>query len=94
MIVSFNMLGGWPAKDLFREMRGELNRSPAVRCFTMHSYDRDPEGRARILARTLELFTTGAVRPPIHARLPLSDAAQAHEMLDRREVLGKLVLKP
>jgi NADPH2:quinone reductase len=94
MIVSFNMLGGWPAKDLFREMRGELNRSPAVRCFTMHSYDRDPAGRARILARTLELFSTGAVRPPIHARLPLSDAAQGHEMLDRREVLGKLVLKP
>jgi NADPH2:quinone reductase len=94
LIVSFNMLAGWPAKDLFREMRGELPRSPAVRCFTMHSYDRDPEGRARILAATLDLFTSRAVRPPIHARLPLAAAARAHEMLDAREVLGKVVLKP
>ncbi len=94
LIVSFNMLGGWPAKDLFRELRAELNRSPAVRCFTMHSYDGDPAGRARILEHTLELFCSGAVRPPVHARLPLADAVRAHEMLDRREVLGKLLLKP
>ncbi len=94
MIVSFNMLGGWPEKDLFREMRAELNRSPAVRCFTMHSYDHDKAGRQRILDRTLALFAAGAVRPPIHARLPLAEAARAHEAMDRREVLGKLVLKP
>jgi len=94
LIVSFNMLGGFPEKDLFREMRAQLNRSPGVRCFTMHSYDHDPEGRRRILDRTLALFASGAIRPPIHARLPLSEARQAHEALDRREVLGKLVLKP
>lgn len=94
LIVSFNMLGGWPAKDLFREMRAELNRSPAVRCFTMHSYDHDPVGRARILAGALALFIEGAVRPPVHARLPLAEAARAHAALDRREVKGKLVLTP
>ena len=94
MIVSFNMLGGWPEKGLFREMRAELNRSPAVRCFTMHSYDHDPAGRARIFERTMALFTSGAVHPPIHARMTLSDACRAHEAMDNREVLGKLVLKP
>jgi NADPH2:quinone reductase len=94
LIVSFNMLAGWPEKDLFRELRGALNRSPAVRCFTMHSYDEDRVGRARVLARTQELFVSGAVRPPVHAVMPLAEAARAHEALDRREVLGKLVLEP
>jgi NADPH2:quinone reductase len=94
LIVSFNMLGGWPAEDLFRAMRAELPRSPAVRCFTMHAYDHDAEGRARIRDAAFDLFATGAVRPPIHARLPLADAARAHEMLDARAVMGKIVLKP
>jgi NADPH2:quinone reductase len=94
LIVSFNMLGGFPEKDLFREMRIQLNRSPAVRCFTMHSYDGNPTARARILSATLALFTSGSVRPPIHARLHLSEARRAHEMLDAREALGKIVLKP
>jgi NADPH:quinone reductase len=94
LIVSFNMLGGFPAEDLFRAMRANLPRSPAVRCFTMHSYDHDPAARGRIAAAALALFASGAVKPPIHARLPLAEAARAHRMLDAREVLGKIVLKP
>jgi len=94
MIVSFNMLGGFPQDDLFREMRQHLAKSPAVRCFTMHSYDHDPEGRSRVLSGVLDLFARRAVRPPVHRRLPLAEARRAHEMLDRREVLGKLILSP
>ncbi len=94
LIVSFNMLGGFPEKDLFREMRAHLPRSPAVRCFTMHSYDHNPEGRRRLVENVLEIFSAGRVRPPVHARLPLAEAARAHIMLDARQVLGKLVLKP
>ena len=94
LIVSFNVLGGLPEKDLFKELRANLNRSPAVRCFTMHSYDHDPAGRQRITARTLELFSAGAVAPPIYRRVPLQEARRAHEMLDARLVLGKLILKP
>lgn len=94
LIVSFNMLGGFPAEDTFRALRANLPRSPAVRCFTMHSYDHDPAARARIAAAALELVASGAVKPAIHAVLPLAEAAQAHELLDGRAVLGKLVLKP
>ncbi|HVZ54948.1 MAG TPA: zinc-dependent alcohol dehydrogenase family protein [Pseudolabrys sp.] len=94
MIVSFNALGGFPEKDLFREMRAHLPVSPAVRCFTMHSFDRDLEARRRIAARTIELFAAGKVKPPVHARLKLAEARRAHEMLDAREALGKILLKP
>lgn len=94
LIVSFNALGGFPEKDLFREMRAHLPKSPGVRCFTMHSFDHDPAGRLRVAERTLALFAAGRVRPPIDRRLPLAEARQAHERLDQRAVLGKLILKP
>jgi NADPH2:quinone reductase len=94
LIVSFNALGGPPERDLFKEMRANLPKSPGVRCFTMHSFDHDPETRQRIASRTVALFGAGKVTPPVHAHLHLSDARRAHEMLDAREVMGKLVLKP
>jgi NADPH2:quinone reductase len=94
LIVSFNALSGLPEKDLFKEMRAHLPKSPGVRCFTMHSFDQDPEARDRITQRTIELFAAGKVTPPIFARLSLSEAHRAHEMLDGRQVLGKIILKP
>lgn len=94
LIVSFNALGGLPEKDLFKEMRANLPLSPAVRCFTMHSFDHDREARQRIAARVIALFESGKVKPPVHARLPLADAKRAHEMLDARAALGKIILKP
>jgi len=94
LIVSFNALGGLPEKDLFKEMRAHLPRSPAVRCFTMHSFDHDPVARRRVAQETLALFAAGKVKPPVFARLTLGEARRAHEMLDAREVLGKLILKP
>lgn len=94
MIVSFNALGGTPEKELFREMRAHLPKSPAVRCFTMHSYDNDPVGKRQVTAAVIDLFARGQVNPPIHERLPLAQARRAHELLDARAVMGKLVLKP
>jgi len=94
LIVSFNALGGFPEKDLFREMRAHLPKSPGVRCFTMHSFDHDPAGRRRVAERVIEMFAGRRVHPPIDKRLPLAEARQAHELLDARAVLGKLILKP
>jgi len=94
MIVSFNALGGTPEKELFREMRAHLPKSPAVRCFTMHAYDHDPVGKRHVRDTVLDLFARGQVDPPIHDRLPLSEARRAHELLDARAVMGKLLLKP
>jgi NADPH2:quinone reductase len=94
MIVSFNALAGFPEKDLFREMRAHLPKSPTVRCFTMHSFDHDPAARKRIADGVIALFAAGKVKPPVHARLPLAEASKAHEMLDARAVMGKLLLEP
>jgi NADPH2:quinone reductase len=94
MIVSYAVLGGMPESDLFAAMRANIEKSPAVRCFTMHTYDHMEEPRRQAMARALELFGSGQVRPAIAARLPLAEARRAHELIEARTATGKIVLKP
>ncbi len=44
------------------------------------------------LAASLELIRRGAVRVPIAATFPVSDAAEAHRFLERRQHVGKVLL--
>jgi NADPH2:quinone reductase len=94
MIVSYAVLGGMPETDLFAAMRGNIEKSPAVRCFTMHTYDHMEEPRRAAMARAVELLGGGIVKPAIAERLPLSEARRAHEMIEARSAMGKIVLKP
>ncbi|MFF9092174.1 zinc-binding alcohol dehydrogenase family protein [Streptomyces sp. NPDC014802] len=40
------------------------------------------------------LFAEGALKPAVHAEFALADAAQAHEVIENRANLGKVVLIP
>ncbi|MDF9816832.1 NADPH:quinone oxidoreductase family protein [Streptomyces sp. SPB162] len=42
----------------------------------------------------LEMISSGKVKPIIHERLPLEDAVRAHELMEARSQLGKVVLIP
>jgi NADPH2:quinone reductase len=94
MLVSYGLLGGMPAGDLFAAMRGNLEASPAVRCFTMHTLDHWPEPRREAMEQAIEMLAGGRVKPAIAARLPLAEAAKAHALLETRQAMGKVVLKP
>jgi len=94
MIVSYAVLGGMPETDLFAAMRGNIEKSPAVRCFTMHTYDHMEEPRREAMARAVELMSSGQVQPAIAARMRLSEASRAHELIEQRSAMGKIVLKP
>ncbi|HVI89210.1 MAG TPA: quinone oxidoreductase [Dongiaceae bacterium] len=53
--------------------------------------------REEVLAAAGELFdvvASGAVKIPVHARLPLDAAAEAHRRLEARETTGATVLLP
>jgi len=94
IIVSYAVLGGMPQSDLFAAMRANIEKSPAVRCFTMHTYDHMEEPRREALMRAVELIGGGQVRAAIAARLPLAEARQAHALIEQRSAMGKIVLKP
>jgi NADPH2:quinone reductase len=68
--------------------------STAVRIFTMHTLDDKPQVRAASMNDLIGKLGAGQIRPLIHTRLPLKDARRAHEMIEAREVIGKILLKP
>lgn len=94
LVVSYGVIRGFPDPDILTPMRENFEASPAVRLFTMHTFDRMPEVRDRTMARLLELFASGRIRPPIYRRMSLLQARDAHELFESGAVLGKLLLKP
>jgi NADPH2:quinone reductase len=94
MLVSYAVLGGMPEGDLFAALRANLEASPAVRCFTMHTLDHWPAPRREAMEQAIEMLASGRVAPAIAARLPLAEAAKAHALIEERKAMGKVVLKP
>ena len=94
MAVSYNIMGGPPAADVFAELREQLGRSLAVRVFSMHTFDADVLQRRALMQAAIDAMASGAVRAPRATVLPLSEACGAHELLDAPDTVGKIVLHP
>jgi NADPH2:quinone reductase len=93
-LLSYNALAGLPEQNLLGEMRRLLGKSLGVRCYSIHTLDAEPEVRRALMERALQLLAEKRIRAPKASCLPLSEAAQAHRLLDAAQVLGKLVLLP
>jgi NADPH:quinone reductase len=93
MLVVYGGLGGKAPLDLQTTLRSSKN-SPAIRQFSIHTWDHLVEERHAGMRALIEMLAAGKLRPRIHARLPLTDAVRAHEMLESGAVLGKLLLRP
>jgi NADPH:quinone reductase-like Zn-dependent oxidoreductase len=46
----------------------------------------------RVVAELLDMLVQGTIRPVVGDRVPLTEAAHAHELLERGGHVGKLVL--
>jgi NADPH2:quinone reductase len=93
-LVSFNAIAGNPPSDVFAEMRNLLTKSLTLRCFSMHTLDSDPALRRQIMGEVIEMLGKSAIRPVVSTKLPLTDAAEAHRIIERGESLGKILLVP
>jgi NADPH2:quinone reductase len=94
LVVSYGRLAGPPDPDFVAAMRQHHAVSPAVRFFTIHSFDDRPDIRAAATRDLLDHLASSRIRPLIHARLPLAEAARAQAVLEAGEVIGKLVMRP
>jgi len=94
LLVSYGLLGGLPKEDVFSAMRANLDRSPSIRAFATHTIDKVPGARQEAMAAAIELLSSGKISPAITLRLPLEEAARSHELIESRESLGKILLKP
>ena len=80
MVVSFNALAGLPEDELFAAMRARLGKSLAVRCFSWHAFDGDPEKGRQITAAVVEQFAEKRE----HVRLVMvDDGHQLQNSLER-----------
>ena len=94
LLVSYGRLAGPPSGDVLGELLRRSGDSLALQMFSMHLFDKDPGTRRRVTEELIAMLSSGKIRPHIHERLPLSRAAEAHALIEKGEVLGKLVLKP
>jgi NADPH:quinone reductase len=92
-LVVYGGLGGKAQLDLQTTLRSSKN-SPAIRQFSIHSWDHLVEERRAGMRALIDMLAAGKLNPRIHARLPLAEAARAHAMLESGAVLGKLLLVP
>jgi NADPH2:quinone reductase len=90
--VAYNVFSPMPDQDVFGEMRKLSKRSPGLRVFNVHTYDKDQPALHRIMGELIELLAQQKINPNVGARFPLSDVAQAHRVFESGEVLGKVVL--
>jgi len=93
MLVVYGGLGGKASLDLQSTLRASRN-SPAIRQFSIHTWDHLVEERRAGMRALIDMMAAGKLHPRIHARLPLVEAARAHETLESGAVLGKLLLVP
>jgi NADPH:quinone reductase len=92
-LVVYGGLGGKAPLDLQTTIRASKN-SPALRQFSIHTWDHLPDERRAGMRTLIEMLAAGKLKPRIYAKVPLTQAARAHEMLEGGEVLGKLLLTP
>ena len=92
-LVVYGGLGGKAPLDLQTTMRASKN-SPALRQFSIHTWDHLVEERRAGMRALIDMLAAGTLHPRIHAKVPLAQASRAHEMLEGGEVLGKLLLVP
>lgn len=53
-----------------------------------------PELYERWRRELWRMFLDGTLRPVVHGEFALEDAARAHEVIESRSNLGKVVLRP
>ncbi len=93
-VVSYGRLAGRKQRDIYEAMFANQETSPSFRLFTMHAFDHRPEDRRAAFQHLFALLAAGKINPLIFARFPLSQAAAAHEMMESRANVGKIILKP
>jgi NADPH2:quinone reductase len=93
-LVSYGALAGNPTDDLFAALRDNIGRSPSVRCFSIHSYDRDNAARRRTVSQLIDSLAKHEIRPAIARSYPLSKVRDAHKLLEEGAACGRIVMYP
>ncbi|KAB8196269.1 zinc-binding dehydrogenase [Nonomuraea phyllanthi] len=90
-LVVIGLQGGRKAE---LDLGALLAKRAAVHATALRSRPVDEKGAIvrSVVDNVWPLVSAGAVRPVVHAEVPMADAAEAHRMLDSGEHVGKILL--
>ncbi|MCP3956434.1 MAG: zinc-binding dehydrogenase [bacterium] len=91
-IIWFGMASGMPEADIGQKILEHAGRSAGVRFFVLYSVP--PDRFASSMRDLLNHLADGKINPHIHATFPLEEAPRAHELLESKAVMGKVLLEP
>ncbi|WP_285037837.1 zinc-binding dehydrogenase [Plantibacter sp. ME-Dv--P-095] len=91
-LIAVGVVGGFPPADFGTALLAGFRRSIT---YGTLSLDTVPHADlARVRAEVFDDAVRGALSPVVHDTLPLSDAAEAHRLMDAGDVFGRVVLVP
>ena len=94
-LVFYGAAGAVPGSTIPAVNVLSLIEMKAVTGFSLFAImSKRPDVYAAGQADLIDMVASGRVKPIIHAELPLADAAKAHELMEARAQLGKVVLVP
>ncbi|WP_295522158.1 zinc-dependent alcohol dehydrogenase family protein [Limnohabitans sp. Rim8] len=93
-LVSYNIVQGPPTEDTFQVMRQLLEKSLAIRCFSMHTFDADRDTRRGLMNNAIDLLAQQRASFSSPQIFKLSEVQKTHALLDQGLVSGKLVMHP
>lgn len=94
LVVNYGLLQGSPHPSFSTAMHQRMGRSPALRFFSMHVFDSEPERRREATNAVLALLLEKKIAPRIAAKMDLGQAKAAHELLESKRASGKILLHP
>jgi NADPH2:quinone reductase len=93
-LIWFGIAAGNPSTNLLAALGKEPAKSYAVSMFHLYAIINNPRLMAESFATLIGYLSEGNIKPVIHDRIPLAEAAKAHDILEKHENIGKVLLKP
>ncbi|VAW82002.1 hypothetical protein MNBD_GAMMA13-1110, partial [hydrothermal vent metagenome] len=69
-------------------------KSTGIRTFTLYNIFEMRELFESSIQKLIQYLDDGKIKPHIHEKIPLHEAARAHQLLENSEVMGRLILLP
>ena len=93
-IIWYGIVDGQPTTDFKKALGSKPHKCHSVSMFHLYGILSQPALMMDSFKTLIGYLVKGQIKPVIHARLPLADAAKAHAILENKENIGKVILKP
>ena len=93
-LIWFGIAAGNPSTNLLAALGKEPAKSYAVSMFHLYAIINNPRLMTESFGILIGYLAEGKIKPVIYDRIPLEEAGRAHDILEKHENIGKVLLRP